>query len=69
VKFFWGQGRQRKVQRGLQIRLGCRSGKMCLVHLNAASLNSLTEILRQANPLYNECRSILNDFDGGSGKG
>ncbi len=33
------------------------------LHLSAVSLNSLAEILRRANPLYNDCRSILNDFD------
>ena len=26
---------------------------------SAASLNSLTEVLRQAQPIYTECRSIL----------
>jgi hypothetical protein len=35
------------------------------VHPNVASLNSLAETLRQATPLYIECRSILNDLDRG----
>jgi hypothetical protein len=34
-----------------------------MVRLSAASLNSLAEILRQASPLYAECRSILNYLD------
>jgi hypothetical protein len=33
-----------------------------VVRPTAASLNSLAEILRQAQPLYSECRSILNYF-------
>lgn len=31
-----------------------------VVRPSAASLNSLAEVLRQAQPLYSECRSILN---------
>jgi hypothetical protein len=31
------------------------------VHPTVASLNSLARILRQATPLYTECRSILNE--------
>ena len=31
-----------------------------VVRPSAASLNSLAEILRQAKPLYSECRIILN---------
>jgi hypothetical protein len=31
-----------------------------IVRLSPASLSSLAEILRQASPLYAECRSILN---------
>ena len=34
--------------------------KESLVHPSVASLNSLAEVLRQAKPLYIECRSILN---------
>lgn len=34
-----------------------------MVRLSAASLNSLAKILRQASPLYAECRSILNYLD------
>jgi len=30
---------------------------------SAASLNSLAEVLRQAQPLYSECRLILNYLD------
>lgn len=36
------------------------------IHLarpSAASLNSLAEVLRQAQPLYSECRLILNYLD------
>jgi hypothetical protein len=33
------------------------------VRPSAASLNSLAEVLRQAQPLYSECRSILNYLD------
>jgi hypothetical protein len=33
------------------------------VRPSAASLNSLAEILRQAKPLYSECRIILNYLD------
>jgi hypothetical protein len=38
-----------------------------MVRPSVASLNSLAEVLRQAQPLYSECRSILNylDRDGG----
>lgn len=38
-----------------------------MARLSAASLDSLAEVLGQANPLYAECRSILNflsDEDG-----
>lgn len=38
-----------------------------MVRPSAASLNSLAEVLRQAQPLYTECRSILNYLDGGDG--
>ncbi len=38
-----------------------------MVRLSAASLNSLAEILRQASPLYAECRLILNYLDRGDG--
>jgi hypothetical protein len=34
---------------------------------SAASLNSLAELLRQAQPLYTECRSILNYLDQSDG--
>jgi hypothetical protein len=34
-----------------------------MVRPSAASLNSLAEVLRQAQPLYAECRSILNYLD------
>jgi hypothetical protein len=34
-----------------------------MVRPSAASLNSLAEVLRQASPLYAECRSILNYLD------
>lgn len=34
-----------------------------MVRPSAASLNSLAEILRQASPLYAECRLILNYLD------
>jgi len=30
---------------------------------SAASLNSLANVLREAQPLYSECRSILNYLD------
>lgn len=30
---------------------------------SAASLNSLANVLREAQPLYRECRSILNYID------
>ena len=30
---------------------------------SAANLNSLAQVLRQAQPLYRECRSILNYLD------
>lgn len=30
---------------------------------SAASLNSLANVLREAQPLYRECRSILNYLD------
>jgi len=33
-----------------------------MVQPSAASLNSLAEMVRQAQPLYAECRSILNDL-------
>jgi hypothetical protein len=38
-----------------------------VVRPSAASLNSLAEILRQASPLYAECRSILNYLDSEDG--
>lgn len=38
---------------------------MCVVRPSTASLNSLAEVLRQAHPLYTECRSILNHLDMG----
>ena len=31
--------------------------------IGSATLNSLAEVLRQAQPLYRECRSILNYLD------
>ncbi len=34
---------------------------------SVASLNSLARILRQASPLYAECRSILNYLDSEKG--
>ncbi len=34
---------------------------------SVASLNSLAEVLRQAQPLYTECRSILNYLDPSEG--
>jgi hypothetical protein len=37
-----------------------------VVRPSAASLNSLLEVLRQAQPLYRECRSILSHLDGGA---
>src|SRR5215471_5392157 len=39
------------------------NGKMLMARPSAASLNSLADILRQAQPLYQECRSILNYLD------
>ncbi len=36
-----------------------------VVRPNVASLNSLAEVVRQAQPLYAECRSILNYLDAG----
>lgn len=36
---------------------------MEVVRPSAASLNSLAEVLRQAHPLYVECRSILSHLD------
>jgi hypothetical protein len=38
-----------------------------MVRPSAASLNSLAELLRQAQSLYTECRSILNYLDDGKG--
>ena len=38
-----------------------------LARPSAASLNSLAEVLRQAQPLYVECRSILNYLDQSDG--
>jgi hypothetical protein len=35
-----------------------------MVRPTSASLNSLAVVLRQALPLYSECRSILNHLDG-----
>lgn len=46
---------------------GFLGGKMSLVRPTSASLNSLAAILRQAQPLYTECRSILNCLDGDAG--
>ncbi len=40
---------------------------MSLVRPSVASLNSLAEVLRNAQPLYAECRSILNYLDHGDG--
>jgi hypothetical protein len=37
-----------------------------VVRPSAVSLNSLAEVLRQAQPLYSECRSILNYLDIGT---
>ncbi len=34
---------------------------------SAASLNSLAKVLRQAQPLYAECRTILNYLDQSDG--
>ena len=34
---------------------------------SVASLNSLADVLRQAQPLYAECRSILNYLDNSDG--
>jgi hypothetical protein len=34
---------------------------------SVASLNSLADVLRQAQPLYSECRSILNYLDDRAG--
>jgi hypothetical protein len=39
----------------------------CVVRPSAASLNSLAEVLRKAQPLYTECRSILNYLPGEDG--
>jgi hypothetical protein len=36
---------------------------------SAASLNLLAEVLRQAQPLYDECRLILNHLDYGEANG
>jgi hypothetical protein len=38
-----------------------------VVRPSVASLNSLAEVLRPAQPLYIECRSILNYLDNGDG--
>ncbi len=38
-----------------------------MVRPSAASLNSLANLLRQAQPLYRECRSIINYLDSGDG--
>ncbi len=38
-----------------------------MVRLTEASLNSLAEVLRPAQLLYTECRSILNYLDDGEG--
>lgn len=42
--------------------------RMRMVRPSAASLNSLAGMLRQAQPLYDECRSILNYLESGEGK-
>ena len=34
-----------------------------MVRPSAANLNSLRKVLRQAQPLYSECRSILNHLE------
>jgi hypothetical protein len=36
---------------------------MSMVRPSLASLNSLAEVLRRAQPLYSECHSILNYTD------
>jgi hypothetical protein len=46
---------------------GCAMG-VRLVRPSAASLNSLARILRQAQPLYKECCSILNYLEFGHGR-
>lgn len=38
-----------------------------MVRPTIANLNTLAELLREAQPLYNECRSILNYLDDGVG--
>lgn len=38
-----------------------------MVRPSAASLNLLAKVLRQAQPLYTECRSILNYLDHSNG--
>jgi hypothetical protein len=38
-----------------------------MVRPSVASLNSLSEVLRKAQPLYSECRSILNYLENEGG--
>jgi len=38
-----------------------------MVRPSVVSLNSLAQVLRQALPLYSECRTILNYLDGDAG--
>lgn len=42
---------------------GIVAGKVILARPSAASLNLLAQVLRQAQPIYTECRSILNYLD------
>jgi hypothetical protein len=39
-----------------------------MVRPSADSLNSLAQVLRRAEPIYTECRSILNYLDGADGR-
>ncbi len=39
-----------------------------MVRPSAASLNFLAGVLRQSQPLYDECRSILNRLECGEGR-
>jgi hypothetical protein len=45
------------------------SEKILMARPSAASLNSLVEVLRLAQPLYDDCRLILNHLDHGEAKG
>jgi hypothetical protein len=38
-----------------------------MVRPTSASLNSLAKVVREAQPLYAECRSIINYLDAGEG--